>query len=141
MELLLGIAPLNQLDASASPIDIFQPQPDMTPYKAIVPKIALNNLLVKPAADRETAKWIRESERLDFSFQDLANPDVLNRIIWFSVRGETTTYPMLSHVPAYDVIRTVTNEEALQQIDIDRQIKMFLAKRTTNAHNPLAKSE
>jgi hypothetical protein len=40
---------------------------------------------------------------------------------------------MLSHVPAYDVIRTVTNEEALQQIDIDRQIKMFLAKRTTKA--------
>ena len=67
MELLLGISPMNQLDASASPIDIFQAQPDLTPYKAVVPDIALNNLLVQPSADRETARWIRESERQDFT--------------------------------------------------------------------------
>ena len=53
MELLLGMSPMNQLDASASPIDIFQAQPDLTPYKAVVPDIASNNLLVQPSADRE----------------------------------------------------------------------------------------
>jgi YVTN family beta-propeller protein len=131
MELLLGIAPLNQLDASASPIDIFQSQPDTTPYKAILPKVALNNLLVEPAIDRETARWIRESNRMDFSFEDLANPDILNRVIWFSVRGDTDPYPLLSHLPAFDVMRTVTNEEAVEQFDLDRQIKTLLARRAT----------
>jgi YVTN family beta-propeller protein len=131
MELLLGISPMNQLDASASPIDIFQSQPDMTPYKAIVPKVALNNLVVEPPADRETARWIRESERQDFTFADLANPDVLNRVIWFSVRGDNQPYPTRSHLPAFDVMRTVTKEEAAEQVDLDRQIKTLLAKRTT----------
>jgi YVTN family beta-propeller protein len=131
MELLLGIAPLNQLDASASPINIFQSQPDMTPYKATVPKIALNNLLVEPATDRETARWIRESERLDFSFEDLANPNVLNRVIWFSVRGDTDPYPTLSHLPAFDVMRTISNEKAVEQFDLDRQVKTLLAKHRT----------
>jgi hypothetical protein len=31
IELLLGIAPMNQLDASAIPMDIFQETPDLTP--------------------------------------------------------------------------------------------------------------
>src|SRR5207244_10370300 len=34
IEMLLGIAPMNQLDASAVPMDIFQETPDLTPYKA-----------------------------------------------------------------------------------------------------------
>jgi DNA-binding beta-propeller fold protein YncE len=129
MELILGISSMNQLDASASPIDIFQPQPDLTPYEAIVPRLALNNLLVEAPADRETAHWIHESERQDFSFEDLANPDVLNRVIWFSVRGGSP-YPLLSHLPAFDVMRTITNAEAAEQVDLNRQIKMLLAKRT-----------
>jgi len=129
MELILGISPMNQLDASASPIDIFQSQPDMTPYKAIVPKVSRNNLIVEPPTDRETAYWIRESGRQDFTSADLANPDVLNRVIWFSVRGDNHPYPMLSHLPAFDAMRTITNEEAAEQSD--RQIKTLLAKRTT----------
>jgi YVTN family beta-propeller protein len=131
MELILGISPMNQLDASASPIDIFQSQADMTPYKATVPKLALNNLMVQPPADREAAGWIRESERQDFTVADLANPDVLNRIIWFSVRGDNHPYPILSHLPAFDAMRTITNQEAIEQSDFDRQVKMLLAKRTT----------
>ena len=134
MELLLGISPLNQLDASASPISIFQPQPDMTPFKAIVPEVALSNLLVQPPADRETARWIRESERLDFTYEDLANPEVLNRVIWFSVRGNNKPYPTLSHLPAFDVMRTITEQEAAESFGLDRQIKMLLAKRTTKTH-------
>src|SRR5207245_7351458 len=40
IEMLLGIAPMNQLDASAIPMDIFQETPDLTPYKAVLPAIA-----------------------------------------------------------------------------------------------------
>jgi YVTN family beta-propeller protein len=129
MELILGISSMNQLDASASPIDIFQSAPDITPYKAILPEMDLNNLLVNPPADRETARWIRESERQDFTSEDLANPDVLNRAIWFSVRGDERPYPMVSHLPAFDVMRTIADEKATEQLDLNRQIKTLLAKR------------
>jgi hypothetical protein len=134
MELLLGISPMNQLDASASPIDIFQAWPDLTPYKAVVPDIALNNLLVQPSADRETARWIRESERQDFTSADVANPEILNRILWFSVRGNNETYPTVAHMPAFDLMRTITDEEAAQQTDLNRQIKTLLAKHATKTH-------
>jgi YVTN family beta-propeller protein len=130
MELLLGMSPMNQLDASASPIEIFQAQPDLTPYKAVVPEIALNNLIVQPAADRETARWIRESERQDFTSADRADPDVLNRIIWFSVRGNGKTYPTIASLPAFDVMRTVTDEESAEQLGLDRQIQILFAKHT-----------
>jgi YVTN family beta-propeller protein len=131
MELLLGISPMNQLDASAPPMDIFQSQPDLTPYTALVPQVALMNLFVQPAADRETARWMRESERLDFTSADLANPEILNRIIWFSVRGASSSYPAVARMPAFDVMRTITGEEAAEQLALNRRIKTLLAMRTT----------
>ncbi len=131
MEILLGISPMNQLDASAAPIDIFQVQPDLTPYKAVLPDLALNNLLVQPTADRETARWIRESERQNFTSEDMANPDILNRIIWFSVRGNDKTYPTIARLPAFDVMRTISNEESAEQLDLNRQIKTYLAMHST----------
>ena len=134
MELLLGISPMNQLDASASPIDIFESQPDSAPYKAVVPDIALDNLLVRPSADRETARWIRESERQDFTSADVANPEILNRILWFSVRGNNEPYPTVAHMPAFDLMRTITDKESAEQMDLNRQIKTLLAKHATKMH-------
>src|SRR5208282_1855710 len=131
MELLLGISPMNQLDASAPPMDIFESQPDLTSYHAVVPRVALNNLLVQPSSDRETARWIRESERQKFTSADLANPEILNRIIWFSVRGGTEPYPAVARLPAFDVMRTIADEEASEQFALNRQIKALLAMRTT----------
>jgi YVTN family beta-propeller protein len=131
MELLLGISPMNQLDASAPPMDIFQSQPDLTPYTALIPRVALKNLLVPPAVDRETARWIRQSERLDFASADLADPEILNRIIWYSVRGDINSYPAVARMPAFDVMRTISGEEAAEQLALNRQIKTLLAARVT----------
>jgi hypothetical protein len=131
MELLLGMPPMNQLDASASPIDIFQAQPDLTPYQAVLPDIALNNMIVQPPADRESAYWMRESERQDFTSEDLADPEIVNRAIWFSVRGTDRTYPAVARMPAFDVMRTATDEESAQQFNLARQIKILLANRAT----------
>src|SRR5207249_12220559 len=41
MELLLGIDPMNALDATSVPINIFRDEPDMRPDKAALPDIAL----------------------------------------------------------------------------------------------------
>src|SRR5208282_4301026 len=133
MEDLLGISPMNQLDASAAPMEMFQSQPDLNPYQAVVPELALNNLLVQPSADRESARWMRESERQDFTSADLANPEILNRIIWFSVRGDKGAYPAVAHMPAFDVMRTTAEEESAEQFDLNRRIKALLAMGTTKA--------
>jgi YVTN family beta-propeller protein len=130
IELLLGMPPMNQLDAAASPIDIFQSEADLQPYQAVLPDVAMNNLLVQPvAADRETARYIRQSEQQNFSSEDLANPQILNHIIWFSVRGATHAYPKIARLPAFDVMRTITDEESAEQVDLNRLMKTLLARK------------
>jgi YVTN family beta-propeller protein len=131
IELLLGLPPMNQLDAAASPIDIFGPKADLTPYKAVLPEVALNNLLTQPATDRESARYIRESEQQNFASEDLADPQVLNRIIWFSVRGQGDDYPAIARLPVFDVMRTVTDEESAEQLDLNRLLKTLLARNGT----------
>jgi YVTN family beta-propeller protein len=130
MELLIGMAPMNQLDASAIPIDIFQEKPDLTPYHASLPLISPDNRMVQPSADREESKLIRESEKQNFSAADLADPGVVNRILWESVRGPYTPYPGSTHLPAYAAMRTRYDEEADEEAKIVRQVKDMLARRT-----------
>ena len=131
MELLLGMPPMNQLDASAAPMDVFQPDADLRPYKATLPDVALNNLMTRVPSDRETAYWIHQSERQDFSSEDRANPQVLDRIIWFSVRRNTKGYPVvIAQMPAFDVMRTSAAEESAEQVDINRLMKNLLARRS-----------
>ena len=127
MELLLGMPPMNQLDAAASPMDIFQSKPDLTPYKAVLPEVAMNNLIVQPSRDREMARYIRESERQNFVSEDLANPQILNRIIWFSARGDTEPYPTVAELPVFDVMRTRAIEESAEQLDLNALMKSLLA--------------
>jgi arylsulfatase A-like enzyme len=67
MELLLGIQPMNQLDATAAPIDVFQDRADLRPFTAQLPDVAPDNLLAPPARDRETARWMRRTAEQDFA--------------------------------------------------------------------------
>ncbi|HEV2206279.1 MAG TPA: alkaline phosphatase family protein, partial [Candidatus Acidoferrales bacterium] len=135
MELLLGMPPMNQLDASASPMDIFQSKPDLTPYKAVLPQVAPSNVLVEPTLDRETARYIHQSEQQNFTSEDLANPQILNRIIWFSARGDTAPYPAIAQLPVYDVMRTRAIEESAEEVDLNRVMKSLLAKREATTGN------
>jgi YVTN family beta-propeller protein len=110
IELLLGIEPMNQLDATATPINIFRVEPDLRPYKALLPNVALDNLITPPARDGTTAYWMRRTEEQDLEHADMADPEVLNRIIWFSVKGNVPM-PSISRLPAFDAMRLGVNEE------------------------------
>jgi YVTN family beta-propeller protein len=105
MELLLGIAPMNQLDASAIPMDIFQETPDLTPYKAVLPTIAAGNLLTQKAKDKAAAEWMKKSERQDFAHADMADPKVLNAVIWFACKGNGSAVPAAAQLPAYQAMQ------------------------------------
>lgn len=104
MELLLGMAPMNQLDGSAVPIDIFRAQPDLRPYSVMLPNVALDNLVAQPARDAASAYWMKRTSEQDMSHQDMADAGTLNDIIWFSVRGNQPR-PAISRLPAFDAMR------------------------------------
>jgi YVTN family beta-propeller protein len=105
IELLLGIAPMNQLDASAIPMDIFDETPELTPYKAVLPTIAADNLLTPEAKDKTAAEWIRKTLRQNFSHADLADPAVLNAVIWFACKGSASPVPESAQLPAFEAMR------------------------------------
>jgi YVTN family beta-propeller protein len=110
IELLLGIEPMNQLDATATPINIFRAEADLRPYKALVPTVALDNLVNAPPRDAATAYWMRRTEEQDLAHADMADPEILNRIIWFSVRGNTPM-PSIARLPAFDAMRLGLQDE------------------------------
>lgn len=96
IELMLGLAPMNQLDASATPMrSSFVSQPDFTPYKALPNNIPLDRLNPKLADIRDPRQlhWAQMSLAEDFDEVDEADEDTLNRILWFAARGRDDTYP------------------------------------------------
>jgi YVTN family beta-propeller protein len=123
IELLLGMEPMNQLDATATPINIFRAEADLRPYKALVPNVALDNLVTPPARDAATAYWMRRTEEQDLERADMADAEILNRIIWFSVRGNLPM-PSIARLPAFDAMRLGLQEEREEIAD----------KRTTKQH-------
>jgi YVTN family beta-propeller protein len=110
IELLLGIAPMNQLDASAIPMDIFQDQPDLTPYKAALPTIAADNFMGGKPKDKATAEWMKKTQQQDFAHADMADPQTLNAIIWFACRGSGSSMPQSAALPAYQAMRLGISE-------------------------------
>ncbi len=110
MEMLLGIAPMNQLDASAVPMDIFQETPDLAPYKAVLPTVAADNLMTEKPKDKTAAEWMKKSMQQNFSHADLADPKTLNAIIWFACRGSGSTAPQSAQLPAYQAMKLGISE-------------------------------
>jgi Phosphoesterase family len=96
MELILGLPPMNQLDASATPMaNCFTDRPDLTPYQAVPNKVPLDQLNPKLAAitDPRQRHWAEVSLKLPLDEVDEADEDTLNRILWHAVRGRDDTYP------------------------------------------------
>jgi YVTN family beta-propeller protein len=95
IELILGLPPMNQLDLSASPLRrCFQDKPDLTPFRSVPNKVALDEM--NPPLSRLRGKalyWAQKSLELDFDEADEADEDTLNRILWHASRGYDTPYP------------------------------------------------
>ena len=130
MEILLGIPPMNQLDATASPIDIFQNEPDLTPFQAILPDVALDNLMPPRNASAAMLKYMKLTDKQNLAHADMANPRELNEIIWFSVRGNTSEMPEIARLPAFDLMTAgivkedVEEEREEQNEQIERRAKI-----------------
>jgi hypothetical protein len=91
MELILGLPPLTQFDAGATPMfNCFQKDCKMDQWTALQPQCDLN------ATNTINSPHARESARMNFSHYDLAPEDELNRILW-SVARPNDPYPTPIH--------------------------------------------
>jgi len=92
MELILGLPPLTQYDAGATPMfNSFTRIPDLSPYNVLTPKV---DLMAKNTGKSPGAK---QSARMDFREYDRAPEDELNRILWHAAKGADTPYPTPIH--------------------------------------------
>ena len=122
IELLLGMEPMNLLDATAVPVDIFRREPDLRPYKAVLPTIALDNLVTPEAHDAAALYWMRRTAEQDMEHADMADPRVLNEAIWFSARGAASPMPEPARLPAFDAMRLGLRAEAEEE-DEDEKVE------------------
>jgi hypothetical protein len=113
---------MNQLDANAVPMDIFRAQPDLRPYSVLMPEVALDNLISPAARDAATAYWMKRTGEQDMSHQDMADPAILNQIIWFSVR-RNLPMPSISRLPAFDAMRFGLAEELEEKAELAKARK------------------
>jgi len=92
IELLLGLPPMSQYDAAATPLyAAFGDKPDLTPYTAIAPLVDVN------AKNLATAWGAEESAKMNFAEVDRAPMRLLNEIIWRSVKGADSPMPSPIH--------------------------------------------
>jgi hypothetical protein len=88
MELILGIPPMSQYDAAATPMyNAFQATPVLTPFAHLEPRISIDE------KNAPTAWGAAASLRMDLEAADAAPERELNEIIWRSVKGPQSAMP------------------------------------------------
>jgi len=89
MELITGVPPLTQFDASAIPmLNAFTNNPNRTPFAALIPAQSLTQ------TNSTSAPLAAQSAKMDFSNSDLNNENTLNKAIWQSVKGAESPMPL-----------------------------------------------
>jgi len=88
MELILGLKPMSQYDAAATPMfNAFQPDPDPRPYKTLAANVDLNERNTRLAWGSDLSK------KMNFAKEDAADDLLLNEVVWRSVRGAKNPMP------------------------------------------------
>jgi hypothetical protein len=88
MELILGLPPMSQYDASATPMwRCFSKTPDTRPFQSRPANVDLDE------KNRIDNAWSRKSQRFDFSREDRAPDLEFSEVIWKAVKGEHSQMP------------------------------------------------
>jgi DNA-binding beta-propeller fold protein YncE len=96
IEDILGLGRLSKFDYfSRSLADVFAAQPDLTPYKAVIPEADMKETNPSQGAAA------RRSEGLDLSAADRVDDDVFNRILWQMIKGESAPPKIASKSPVH----------------------------------------
>jgi DNA-binding beta-propeller fold protein YncE len=105
LELMLGLPPMNQFDATATPMsDCFTDTPDLTPFAAVPSNIPLDQMNPEPRkiSDPLLRKDAYASARLPLAQPDQCPEELLNRILWHAMKGSHAPYPEWAARPQAD---------------------------------------
>jgi hypothetical protein len=88
MELILGLPPMTQYDASAQSMwRSFSNNVDSTPFTCLPETVSLDDV------NEKKNKWEAMSSHYDFTKEDNV-PDVeFNQVLWHGIKGDTVSYP------------------------------------------------
>jgi DNA-binding beta-propeller fold protein YncE len=104
MELILGLDPMTQFDAAATPMyGSFGDTPDLRPYVHLPSQVDVD------ARNSSLAWGAFESEQMNFASEDAADDLLLGDIVWRSVRGPDS--PMPAPIRAAFVFTRQDNED------------------------------
>jgi DNA-binding beta-propeller fold protein YncE len=88
MELILGIEPMSQYDAAATPLyNAFNGTPSLATFQHLLPRVVLNETNIA------SAYGAKESLAMDFTEEDRTPEVLLNEILWRSVKGADSPMP------------------------------------------------
>jgi YVTN family beta-propeller protein len=88
MELILGLTPMSQYDAAATPMwNSFSATADLTPFRALPANVDLTQKNVV------WNEWAKKSAGLDFAREDRVPDNLFNEILWKGVKGEKVPLP------------------------------------------------
>jgi hypothetical protein len=96
MELMLALPPMNQMDATATPMfDCFTNTPDFSAYDCVTNQVPLDEMNPNP---KEISNSVLRhdalvSSKLPLEKEDQCPEDFFNRILWRAVKGSKTSYP------------------------------------------------
>jgi hypothetical protein len=96
IELILGLPPMNQMDATATPMfDCFTNTPDFTAYDAVTNNVPLDEMNPPPKKilDPALRKDAMVSAKLPLDKEDQCPEDLFNRILWRAAKGSQVPYP------------------------------------------------
>jgi YVTN family beta-propeller protein len=96
IEQILGLAPMNQFDATATPMfDCFTPTPDFRPFTAVASNVPLDQMNPDPKAIRDPLlrRNAIASSKLPLHRIDACPEDLFNRILWHAMKGSSRPYP------------------------------------------------
>jgi hypothetical protein len=94
---ILKLGSLSQFDYFGRPLrDIWASTPDLTPYRALTPSVALDQKNPSAGPDADA------SRRLDLRFEDVADEDLFNRVLWRMLKGPDAPYPGITRMSALE---------------------------------------
>jgi YVTN family beta-propeller protein len=96
IELILGLPPMHQLDATATPMaDCFAELPDLTPFTSVPNQFPLDQM--NPEPKKIAHPVLRQdaivSSQLPLDQVDRCPEDLFNRILWRAMKGPDAPYP------------------------------------------------
>jgi YVTN family beta-propeller protein len=88
IELILGLPPMSQYDAGATPMfRSFTNKPDFTTFKAVPVEVNLDE------TNKVASRWSKISEGFDFAEVDKNDDRLFNEVLWKGLKGDDFVVP------------------------------------------------